>query len=80
MHCHSALRRRYSRDERRKWVARFRKSPLTQADFAREHDLKLGTLRRWLYRSSNGSAAREPVFKEVPLPEGWLRATPARNW
>ncbi len=42
-------RRHFTAEERENWVLRFRSSGLTQPQFAREHDLKLGTLQRWLY-------------------------------
>ena len=36
-------------EQRRQWVARFRASGLTQAQFAQQHGLKVCTLQRWLY-------------------------------
>ena len=77
MHREPPLRRRYSLVERQTWVARYRKSPLTQADFARRHGLNLGTFRQWLYRSPKAATATEPVFQEVRLAGGWPAANPA---
>jgi hypothetical protein len=71
------MRRRYPLAERRAFVALYHKSSLTQADFAREHRLNLGTFRQWLYRAGKASAASQPVFEEVPLPERWLGVGPA---
>jgi len=58
-------RRQYSARERERWVELCRKSKLTQAQFAREHGLKLSALRQWLYRSNRRTPAPRPVFEEV---------------
>ena len=60
-------RRTFTGDERADWVSRVRSSGLTQAEFAREHGLKLGTLQRWLYgRGAPAARKRKPP---VPAPE-----------
>jgi hypothetical protein len=69
--------RNYSASERERWVELCRKSELTQAQFAREHGLKLSALRQWLYRSNRRTPAPRPVFEEVlfssPLPgPAWI--------
>ena len=56
---------RVSASERERWVELCRKSELTQAQFAREHGLKLSALRQWLYRSNRRTPAPGPVFEEV---------------
>ena len=65
-------RRQYSASERERWVELCRKSELTQAQFAREHGLKLSALRQWLYRSKRRTPAPRPVFEEVRCSSPWL--------
>ena len=51
----------FTAEEREGWISRFRSSGMTQPRFAREHDLKLGTLQRWLYgRGSPSASMRKP--------------------
>lgn len=57
--------RNYSARERERWVELCRQSELTQAQFAREHGLKLSALRQWLYRSHRRTPGPRPVFEEV---------------
>lgn len=53
--------RRYSTlAERRDVVEQFRKSGLTQADFAAEHRLTLSTLTRWLRNNRGPHAEDQP--------------------
>lgn len=58
-------RRQCNARERARWVELCRKSELTQAQFAREHGLKLSALRQWLHRSHRRASAPGPVFEEV---------------
>ena len=61
-----AARRRFSAQERRQLVVRWRKSNLTQAEFARQCGLKLTTLRQWLYRPHPRKVAERRVrFQEL---------------
>ena len=65
------LRRRFTTDERAKFVGLYRQSGLTQSAFTRQHGIKLGTLQQWLRRLKklkpfSGSAG--PVFQEVMVP------------
>ena len=56
----------FTAEERESWISRFRSSGLTQPQFARAHDLKLGTLQRWLYgRDAHSTPKRKPP---VPTP------------
>jgi transposase-like protein len=62
-------RRRYTAAQRAELVGLFRKSNLTQREFALEHDINLGTFHRWVYgRKKPQAAAPSPVFQEVLLP------------
>jgi hypothetical protein len=59
-----------NQQERGAWISRYRSSGLQSWQFAEQHGLKLGTLRRWLqqedHRNSTGS---EPSgFQELLLP------------
>ena len=73
----SISRRSYSAPERQRFVELCRQSGLTQAQFARERGLRLGTLQRWLYRSKRRRVEPGPVFEEVlvsspPLGPTWI--------
>jgi hypothetical protein len=48
-------------EQRRQWISRFRTSGLTQAEFARQHGLKVYTLQAWLYREGRSSASPPQV-------------------
>lgn len=54
------------------WVERYRRSGLTQRDFAETHRLKLSTLRYWLYHTpdSRRSATAGPRWQEIRV-DGW---------
>ena len=57
-------------ESRERLVAQYRASGLTKSQFAREHDLKAGTLRQWIHRLGSQRAPLDnlgPVFQEVPL-------------
>ena len=59
-------RARYSAGERQSFVAAWRKSGQTQAAFAQDHRIRLGTLRRWLYRAEPArTQPAEVEFREV---------------
>ena len=66
-------RARYSAGERQRLVVAWRKSDQTQVAFAQEHRIRLGTLRRWLYRSEPARTRAAKVdFREVnSLPATW---------
>jgi transposase-like protein len=59
-------RPRYSAGERQRLVAAWRGSGQTQAAFAQEHEIGLGTFRQWLYRGERPKArSRKVAFREV---------------
>lgn len=62
------IRRRYSAAQRRNFVRLYRKSGLSQSEFARTHDLKPPTLHQWLHRAKPQPTSSGPVFQEMPLP------------
>ncbi len=62
-----ADRRKFTAAQRDGFVRLYRQSAVTQAQFARTHRLKLGTLLRWLYRRPNPTRRSAPLFKEVLL-------------
>ena len=68
-------RRRYSGDERDRFVELYLGSGVTQEEFARTHQLKLGTLVGWLYRHGKRGGSARPVFQELLLPAGGASAT-----
>jgi transposase-like protein len=62
-------RARYSAAERRRLVAAWQNGGQTQAAFAQEHQIRVGTLRRWLYRGKRPQAGLGRVaFREVTHP------------
>jgi transposase-like protein len=61
-------RRRFTADERAKFVALCRQSDLTQSAFARQHGIKLGTLQQWLCRLKPQPASARPRFQELTVP------------
>ena len=52
------------------WVARYRRSGLTQPAFVQAHGLKLGVLRYWVYGSQPKAvvSAARPRLQELCLP------------
>ena len=62
------IRRHYTAAQRRKLVRLYRKSELSQSEFARTHGLKPPTLHQWLHRTNARSTPSRPIFQEVPLP------------
>ena len=62
-----ATRRKFTASERDRFVRLYRQSGFTQAQFARIHRLKPGTLPRWLYRRSKPTLSPPPLFKEIQL-------------
>ncbi len=58
-----------SKEERAKWVKRYRDSGLGLKDFAAEHGLKAGQLHYWVYAPEPAPIAEgvAPVFREVRL-------------
>ena len=68
-------RRRFRSEERDRFVELYLRSGVTQAEFVRTHQLKLGTLVRWLYRQGKAGLSARPVFQELRLPAGGAAAT-----
>ena len=60
-------RARRSRAEIEKIIGEYRESGLSQVAFARERNLNLGTLRKWLGKER---VMRGPAFREVRVPVG----------
>jgi transposase-like protein len=56
-------------------VADYEGSGLTQSEYARQHGLKVTTLRYWIYRRVQSAAPSGPTLMEVQLPEA-ATATP----
>ncbi len=56
-----------NQEERAQWVARYCSSALRPGQFAEQHGLKLGTLRRWIqqegHRCLSKAGASETIFK-----------------
>ena len=77
---HDGARRRpySSRDQRQRWVKSWRDSGLSQVDFARQHALRVGTLRRWIGKDSRPTVpmADPPAFQEFDLASLLGRARP----
>lgn len=78
-------RRRYSQEERKRLVAEYRESGLTQEAFAEERGINVGTFRQWLYRRDRTPVAKgnqaggfaeialdgfSPWTAEIDLPQG----------
>lgn len=55
--------------ERTQWLEKYRRSGLSQQEFARTHGVELGRLRYWLYstRDTKASATIGPRWQEVQL-------------
>ena len=70
-----APRRRLTMAQRQRLLARYHRSPLTQAEFAAQHSIGLSTLSKWLREEVQASHSPAPVsFQEVVLPgatSGW---------
>ncbi len=61
-------RHRYTAAERGEFVSLYRKSGLTQSEFARQHQLKICTFHQWIHRANALNApACKPLFHEVLL-------------
>lgn len=62
-------RRRATAEERQRWIEAWERSQQTQAEFAAQHGLSVGTLRNWLRRAPRPSADERPrpKFVEVDL-------------
>jgi transposase-like protein len=65
-------RRRRTVKQRRRLLARFHQSQLTQRDFARRHGVGLSTLSKWL-QVENATDSPPVKFQEVTLPNVPLR-------
>ena len=66
-------RRRFTSKQRRRLLARFHKSQLTQSEFAAQHGVGLSTLSKWL-RLEREAGPAKVKFQEVRLP------SPASRW
>ena len=68
-------RQRLTGPQRQRLLARYHRSPLTQAKFAAQHGIGLSTLSKWLREEVQASQSPAPVsFQEVVLPSstsGW---------
>lgn len=65
----AAPRRRLTKQQRQRLLARYHRSPLTQAEFAAQHGIGLSTLGKWLREERAQNASPRPVrFQEVALP------------
>ena len=72
MRNHSVTSRRssWTQQEREQLVAKYQASGLTQREFARQHDVKLGTFHQWIYRPRSPQRTakrRQAAFQEVSL-------------
>src|SRR5208283_4074464 len=67
-----SVRRRRTPEQRQRVLARFRKSQLTQRDFAVRHGIGMSTLSKWLRVEVKPKSARVK-FQEVTLPHAPLR-------
>jgi transposase-like protein len=65
-------RRRWTDKQRRRLLARFHESQLTQRDFAGRHGVGLSTLSKWL-RVESETPSLPVKFQEVKLPKMLLR-------
>lgn len=65
----SPSRKRRSRREIEAWLERYGQSGQTQAAFAAEHGIKVGTLRQWLYRRRPNEAKSEGQLLPVKVVE-----------
>lgn len=63
----SGRRRRATVEERQQWIESWAQSQQTQAEFAAEHGLSVGTLRNWVRRASHGWAEERPRPKFVEI-------------
>ena len=66
-------RRRWTRKERQRLLARFHESQFTQSEFATQHGVGLSTLSKWLRLERDGVTAKV-AFQEVRLP------SPVKHW
>ena len=70
----AAPRRRLTKPQRQRLLARFHRSPLTQAEFAAQHGIGLSTLGKWLRETRQARPSSAPVnFQEVVLPSATSR-------
>src|SRR5271167_4875260 len=60
-------RRRWTRKQRQRLLAKFHQSQLTQSEFATQHGVGLSTLSKWL-RLEREAAPAKVKFQEVRLP------------
>jgi len=69
-----ARRRRFTVEERARFVELLQQSGMTKRAFARQHGFHEVTLYNWLRRSRKDNLRPAPAFKEVGLPvltSGW---------
>jgi transposase-like protein len=63
----SSSRRRWTRKQRQRLLAKFRESQLTQSEFATQHGVGLSTLSKWL-RLERDAVPAKVDFQEVRIP------------
>lgn len=61
-------RRQYTAQERQQFVALYGQSGMTLTGFAKQHGIKLTTLRQWLHGRKAPRKSSRPAFQEVFLP------------
>ena len=61
------IERARPREEIEKIVADYERSGLTQDEYARQHGLKVGTLRHWIYHRLRAAAPAAPALVEVQV-------------
>jgi transposase-like protein len=62
------IERARPKEEIEKIVADYERSGLTQEEYARQHGLKVGTLRYWIYHRLRAVAPTGPALVEVQVP------------
>jgi transposase-like protein len=58
-------------EERAEWVSRYRSSGQTQAQFAKQHGLKLSTLQWWIYGQRQKQPQPTAAFREIAVSPLW---------
>jgi len=73
-HATKSRRRRFTIEERARYVELYWGSGLTKRAFARRHGFHEVTLHHWLRRGKRGDTSHPPAFQEMGLPalaSGW---------
>jgi hypothetical protein len=61
----------FTLEERAEWVSRYRSSGQTQAQFAKQHGLKLTTLQWWIYGQQRKQPHPTAAFREIAVSPQW---------